>query len=252
MVDDGVAWAVGVVTSVGANAVYAVLAFLVGFVYLKIGWRRLFSVHKPRAVTVVVAGSQFQTAKHIRQNTGIGQVRAIAEIAPRFAQAYWRSRLDQVFVPTDSLNERISGDLICLGGGNSNSLTKELLETLAIEPGFPVKPIADSQIVWSGVSHKSVGDGTTLTKDFGLIVRAQNPMSTVRGAVILLLSGASTHGTHAAAKVFSTDRWFRRSGSFAAVVECGVRDGLPYNVHVVARAWRRPRDKSWTTEMVGQ
>ncbi|TFB53433.1 hypothetical protein [Cryobacterium sp. Sr3] len=251
MTSEATQWTVELLNTLFTNGLSTLLAFALGLLYLKSNSRRLFRMRQPKRVTVIVSTSaQTSTGTYRRSSTGIGQVRAVADLAPKFSLAYWRCRLDQVFVADAAIYERIEGDLVCLGGEKTNAVTLELLRELRQEPGFPISPIAESKILWNDHEYASQGDGDTLSLDYGIIVRSRNPMSMTRGPIVLVLAGASTQGSHAASKVFTSDRWFRRSGDVAALVECQVRDGFPLRSRIVARAWRGPHQTAWITDDV--
>jgi hypothetical protein len=229
-----------------AQVILAALVAAASFAYVRMGWRRLFRADDPECVTVVVsASSHTNTGAYRRASTGLGQVRAIADLAPRFAQAYWRQRLDQVFTSESELHERVEGDLLVLGGEKTNVLAWELLEAWSMEEGFPVLPCSESSIRWFGESFCSAGDGTILTKDYGLIVRNGNPFASGRGRTAILIAGASTAGVHAASRVFTSDPWFRKAPAVAALVECRVRDGFPVQVRVADRMVRERQTGAW-------
>lgn len=230
-----------------SSATFAFVLLVGGYLYLKIGARRTFRFQSAEPPTVVTTAlTPVATGRYRRAATGIGPVRALSELAPRYALAYWRRRLDHIFTSDAQLHERRSGDLILLGGEKLNEVTRDALNLLAEDSGtFPVVTTSESDIKWAGTSYASEGDGERLTADYGLVVRARNPWTSGTEATVVILTGASTHGNHAAARIFVADRWFRKSGEVAALVHCKVRDDLPVAVRVVARARRRPGSVAW-------
>lgn len=240
------AFLVDLLTNLTASTIFTALVSVGALVYVKFGWRRLFGVSNPKKVVVVVSASAHtRTGVYKRPSTGIGQVRAMAELAPRFAQAYWRQRLDRVYTADAELHERVEGDLVVLGGEKTNKLTDELLNCWSKEAGFPVVPTQKSEIVWRGKTYASDGDGAQLSVDYGLIVRAPNPLATDSQHVAILISGASTVGGHAASRSYTTKRIFRRQKYVAALVECRVRDGLPVQLRVLDTMERSKNTEQW-------
>jgi hypothetical protein len=232
------------------QALVAVVVFAAGVLWLRTGNRALFRFANPHAVTVVVSASAHtDTGTYRRSSTGIGQVRALAVLGPRFNFAYGKSLLDQVFPSDAELHERIERRLIVLGGPKTNRVAAEIVdETRDEAPTFPLEPVPESAVTWEGARYESNGDGTHLKRDHGYVVRVQNPFApTGTRATALLLGGASTSGGHAAARIFTIDRWFRRSGDYAALVECHVRDGFPTKIRVLKRAVRQ-KDGTWETQ----
>lgn len=62
-----------------------------------------------------------------------------------------------------------------------------------------------------------------ITRDYGVIVKAPNPWNSK--ATVILLFGASTHGTAAAATYFVEKRRWRRPKHFTALVQVDVTGG---------------------------
>lgn len=87
-------WVVDLLKDLTINGVSAALAFVLGVLYLESSSRRLFRMRTPTRVTVVVAASaESSTGIYRRTSTGIGQVRAVAALTPKFSLAYCRRRL---------------------------------------------------------------------------------------------------------------------------------------------------------------
>jgi hypothetical protein len=163
--------------------------------------------------------------------------------------AYGRAVLDQVFTSDAELHERIEDDLIVLGGPKTNRVATELIADVREEhPEFPIEPVPASVVAWGGDRYESVGDGTHLQRDHGYVIRIRNPFApTSARTTALLFGGASTSGGHAAARIFTLDRWFRRRSDYAALVECHVRDGFPTKIRVLERAVLT-KDGTWETQ----
>ena len=234
-------WVVSLGLDVIQQAAVAATTFVVGYFWLRVGNRSRFRYQNPSVVTVIVSASAHtMTGTYRRSSTGIGQVRALAVINRRFNTAYGRKLLDQVFTSDAELAGRIEHDLLVLGGPKTNKVAADIIaQVQADQPDFPLAPVRDSVAVWDGKEYASVGDGTQLSRDHGYVVRVRNPFAPANSrANVLIFGGASTCGGHAAARVFVTDRWFRRRGDYAALVECQVRDGFPTRVRVIARAVR--------------
>ena len=207
---------------------------------------RIFRMTEPDRVTVVVSTStNTETGSYRRSATGIGQVRALADISPRFSLAYRRKRLDNVFTCSTDLGPRACEDLVLLGGEKTNTLTWKVLERLREDSSFPVNPTPSSAIDWCGQEHVSAGDGAQLTHDYGLVLRCTNPFDPEATHRLLVLAGASTVGVHAAARILLRDRIFRRDRDLAVLVRARVDYGFPTTIEVVDYFERKSAGGPW-------
>ncbi len=210
------------------------LGFLGTRLAAKLPNRALWRLSDPASLTVCVAESAaVDTGKYIRKSTGIGQVRALAVIAPSLTRAYGRIDTRHIQLASEALGARAEGNLVCLGGVKNNARTRDIIEALAGQ-GFAVPTMDGSSICWPGgdgcVSYEAQAEQGIVLKDYGLVIRAPNPFGT--GSTVIVLAGASTYGAVAAARYFVEQCKFRR-GWFAAVVCSQVRDEYVYPPAIV-------------------
>lgn len=160
--------------------------------------------------TIVVSTSSFQeTPRYRRPQTGIGQVRAIAAIAPSLSRAYGTGldnyRLRMSF-DCDLADPLYHGDLVTIGGPKTNEVTRLVLERIAavLPEGFSFETARDGdgtsdRIVWEGATV----DGATPGEVHGVVIRCANPLG--RRGILTVLAGMGTFGTEAAAVAITTD-----------------------------------------------
>jgi hypothetical protein len=215
--------------SVGVNLFSSGVALVLGLVasraIMVISGRRLWQLSDPERVIVCVSESgAAQTGRYRRPATGIGQVRALAVVAPSLQRAYRKLDLSNVRLSTDQLADNREIDLISLGGGKNNEVTKDILECLSAKIGLPAGS-QGSAITWAAadglIAYEAETEDGAVKTDYGLIVRAGSPFRSGRSVVVL--AGASTFGTTAAARFF-VEHCRSIRGPFAAIVKAPVRD----------------------------
>jgi hypothetical protein len=135
---------------------------------------------------------------HLKPGTGIGQVRALAAIAPSVHRAWPKATGVGGTQFSKGLELDGSTHLVLIGGPRTNQMSAEFLTALHdrgrdVAGGRLPFHQEGSVIRWGERAyHASQG------LDFGLVVRAPNPYDS--GRSVVLLSGASTFGTEAAAR----------------------------------------------------
>jgi hypothetical protein len=178
--------------------------------------RRMWRYAPGGDITVVAASTAvIDTGKYSRPTTGVGQIRALALLAPCLVRAYRQVDLEQIRLASEAPGRELEHDLLVLGGAKNNRVTRQLLERI---PGLPFSAAGDV-IAWEGVDFEGTTDGRGVTHDYGYVVRARNPFAADRRVV--LIAGSHTYGTVAAA------RWF---------VEHGSERDLPADVAVLVEA----------------
>ena len=193
--------------------------------------RRLWRLSRPPQLVICAANSaNTETGKYLRPATGLGQLRALATIAPSLSRAYGSLERASIVLDQALGGAFHEADIISLGGAKNNAVTTDILESLR-RNGVPVPVSEPSSLSWPALSsplyEAETRDGTVV-KDYGMIVRARSPYQPRRTVVVL--AGASTFGTAAAARHF-VERCAFVSGDFAAIVCAEVRDK-----HVLAPA----------------
>jgi len=114
-------------------------------------------------------------------------------------------------------------NIVSLGTSKHNCVTADILRSLA-ERGVPVPHSEDSVLVWPafpGTTYEAEAYDGDVVKDFGIVIRAKSPFRQDRTVVVL--GGASTFGTAAAARYF-VERCAAVRGDFAAIICAEVRD----------------------------
>lgn len=164
--------------------------------------RRMWRYAKPESLVIVVSSSGVvDTGQYGRPTTGIGQVRALAILAPRLTRAYRKVDLERVRMSSQALGHELESDLLILGGPKTNECAELLLDQL--RPRLPLS-VSGNVITWNGTTYEGVADEGHVTRDFGYIVRVPNPFAPHHRIVIV--AGSHTYGGVAAA------RWWAENG----------------------------------------
>lgn len=216
--------------AIGINVLSAGILAGTGFVATRLSAmlpnRALWRLSDPGNLTICVAESTaVDTGKYLRRGTGVGQLRALAEISPSLTRAYGAIDTRYIQLAGDPLGVRAEGDLICLGGVKTNHRTADLLDAFARQ-GYDVPSMDGSIILWPADGKDARYEADTVDNavvmDYGFVIRAPNPLGATSTAIVL--AGASTYGVVAAARYFVDACKYRR-GWFAALVRSPVRDG---------------------------
>lgn len=250
-------WLGDVSSNVVANAVAALVGALSVWVWRRTANRRIWSLSDERTVVLYVAEDAREVVtkgrsaddppslsedevRYVRSATGIGQVRALAALAPSLRAAYRRLDLGVVRMAGEGVAGDQQCDLISLGGAkNSQKATGAILRELS-DRYVLASPSRDDWLTWvaddgserryhaQGATTERYADGSLIREDeircdYGLVVKAPNPWNP--RATVIVLAGASTHGTAAAASFFVSQRRWRRPKYFTALVRVGVAGG---------------------------
>lgn len=184
--------------------------------------RRAWRYTDPSKLVIVVSSSAtVDTGEYKRPTTGIGQIRALAILAPSLTRAYQRMDLERIRMSAQHLGHELENDLLILGGPKTNECAKRMFDRLA--PRLPFT-MTGSVIDWGGTRYEGSVRDQAVTRDVGYIVRAANPISPRHR--IVMLGGSHTYGVVAAA------RWFTEHGGdrahapdLAVLVESDVMPG---------------------------
>jgi hypothetical protein len=190
--------------------------------------RRLWRLSRRSELVVCAAQStSSETGRYIRPATGIGQLRALATIAPSLSRAYGSLSEANIVLAKSMAGTYHEADIVSLGGSKNNPVTADILRSLR-EKGVPAPHSDESRLSWPALTatifEAETIDGEVV-KDYGMLLRARSPYN--RGRTVVVLAGASTFGTAAAARYFVEQCAFTR-GNFAAIVTADVR-----NTHVL-------------------
>lgn len=190
----------------------------------QVGARRLWRLHDYQDVVIVTSLSvSSDTGTYFRPATGLGQVRALATIAPSLMRTGNKTASRHLRFPEQCDGDHLCRDLILLGGPKNNDRTADFLEKLNPEK-LPTQSGSRISVPDFGELEGSVVDGD-VKYDYGLVIAVPNPFSRERRAI--LLSGSHTFGVEAAATWWVMKKGSRKrfgSGAYAAVVGCTVRN----------------------------
>ncbi len=231
-------WLEGVPANVIANMIALAVGFAGSRLWAKAAYRRMWSLHDPSKLVIFVAADAHEeihkgSARYVRPATGVGQVRALALIAPSLRTAYRRVDLSKILMSDEGMRSELRSDLITLGGAKNNRVTEMIMNKLSTLYELP-PPSPGEELSWIDregarpTSYEATG-GTHLTsddqveRDYGVMVKAPNPWNPK--STVIVLFGASTHGTAAAAAYFVGQRRWARPDHFAALVEVNVAGG---------------------------
>jgi hypothetical protein len=216
------------VTSIGSAVISGAFFLLVQRAYARVSSRWLWQLRDPKTARIFVADSTTtDTGEYVRPATGIGQVRALAALAPSLARAYPEIDFDRTLMASECTGEMLESDLVVLGGPKNNQVSRDLLAALGDR--CPARQ-EGSQIIWSDGSGKQraysgIVEQGDVKRDVGLVIQCPNPLN--KNRTLILVSGSHTYGTVAAARYFvQRGRTLpdRRNGS-VALVEADVRHG---------------------------
>ncbi len=196
----------------------------------------LWQLREPRNLVIITAASDSShTGQYRRKSTGIGQMRAMAYLAPSLTAAYPDIELRNVRLSDENLASARDADLLLLGGPKNNQQTRELLDLLQEQQPANQQ---GSVILWDGDEHLGDAEDDAVIDDFGLMIRTRNPFSP-RDRTAVLLTGSHTHGTMAAAKFFAEEllrrhpRQVAANQNLSALVGCEIEGAYPYDMDLV-------------------
>lgn len=220
--------AAGAILSSGLTAGVAALRW---WVVKRLPAKRTWRFNNANSMVVVVASSAvIDTGVYQRPTTGIGQVRALALLAPSLMRAYRDIDLERVRMSSQPLGHEFESDLLILGGPKNNAYAEMVMgalsERLPFHLDYPT-------IRWGSTEYESVVEGGVVKTDVGYVIRAVNPVSPSHRLVII--GGLHTYGTTAAA------RWWADHGSSRT---------LPEDVAVLIKADVLPGDHAAPPQML--
>ena len=194
------------------------LLTLLGFIWRKRSAGRRWGLTKPESLKIVLSSSATQdTGEYQRPATGIGQVKALALLSPSLVRAHRSIDLQGVVLSNDHRGTDLEGDLLLLGGPKTNEVTKQALDELAKRFGVTQE---ESVIHAGDKTYSGESDGTEVSVDYGIVIRAASPFA--ENSRVVVLSGSHTYGTIGAARYFAKAKLPR--GAFAAVIKSKVVD----------------------------
>jgi hypothetical protein len=211
---------------IAVNLAWAILAWIAARLYIRARVRHrareLWPFHDFENFAIIVARTEdVETGKYKRPQPGLGELRALALLAPSLDKASKKTDFQDVKTANE-LGTGFTGDLIVLGGPKNNDLTRRILDHLPAELKLKQQ---GSSILWGADSYEGMTDGDVVSDDYGLIIRMNSPFASHRSVVVL--SGSHTYGVIAAAAWYAASERDRkslpRSGhSFAALVRSDV------------------------------
>ncbi|WP_086838275.1 hypothetical protein [Amycolatopsis kentuckyensis] len=167
---------------------------------------------------------------------GKGEILALVEIETQLRELGFEGKI----VESKELNSRdLRSDLVLIGGPDGNSVTATMLGRLdqVVSYEFTRDTGGGNAVIdrrtdsASAPQYDQSGDPIS---DYGLIIRAANPLAP-ETAEIVILAGCWGYGTTAAAEKLSDRRFLRKqrkSKHFEALVETTVVRGAHYNTRV--------------------
>ncbi len=231
------------------NLLASLIWFLLGlFVYHT---SRLFILIKPtkklwnlynqkNLIICVAASAQIDTGRYLRPTTGIGQVRAIGYIIESLSAAY-DVKIENIFLSTDQVQKQIEKDLIVLGGPKNNEISKLFLEKIknlkiVQQNSDGIQWLKNGEKTYAGLTENGV-----IIKDYGLIIRIENPFSSINKTSFCLFTGCHTYGTIAAAKYFTENYikdikiYTKKKKNIIILVECDVINEYPTSLKMLEK-----------------
>jgi hypothetical protein len=231
----------GVPANVIANAIALIIGIAATRLWSKVANRRIWSLDDPSTLLIFVAEDSREfvskgKANYVRSSTGVGQARALAVIAPSLRTAYREVDFGKVLMSGEGIGRDRRSDLITLGGAKNNLVTREIMNALSARYILPV-PSPQEGLSWineeggrpklyeadGGPTDGDLSRDDRIERDYGVIVKAPNPWNPK--AAVIVLYGASTHGTAAAASYFVERNVSDRPEHFTALVAVDVTGG---------------------------
>ncbi len=234
-------WLSGVPADLIANIAAVSLGVAAAWLFGRAINRRIWSLGEPSKLVIFIAEDSKEFVSktnvgYVRPATGVGQARALAILAPSLRTAYRSVDLGKVLMPGEGIARDRRSDLITLGGAKNNLVTREIMNALAVRYGLPVPTPAEG-LSWihkmgerpklyeaeGARTERDVIRDDQIEHDYGVVVKAPNPWNPK--TTVIVLYGASTHGTAAAANYFVKRRPGKRPEYFTALVEVNVTGG---------------------------
>lgn len=104
-----------------ADVVFVSLGAAAAWLSGKVAHRRRWSLGDPSKLAIFIAEDaqelvRKKDASYVRRATGVGQVRALAHIAPSLRKAYRDAALGKLVMSSAGIERDLTSDLITLGG----------------------------------------------------------------------------------------------------------------------------------------
>ena len=180
------------------------------------------------SIVIMAKSVETDTGKYTRPATGLGQVRALAMISPTLSEVSGEIDVNRVVFSDFHLHHLFENNLVLLGGVKNNEMTRMILSKLSDDKNLVSQK--DSLITWDGVTYEGkVNAEGEIETDYGYFIRCKNPFGT-KGTVVVILAGAHTYGTLAAARWYVEESQKRGSAVrnhryFEGLVEVNVIKG---------------------------
>lgn len=201
--------------------------------------RKLWNINNIKNLSVILSTSVVtDTGKYMRPATGLGQVKALALVSNSLNVAYKNFEINNIQLSEMTNGEMLKGNVISLGGPNTNKITKILLKK--INERIEIVNQVGNDFQWCHgeklLFSPYVQDKKVLV-DYGLIVATSNPLESNNR--VFIFSGGHTYGTAAAAQYFTEKvyrdivHWSKHWNQYFAVIRCDVIDDCHMNVKLV-------------------
>ncbi len=180
------------------------------------------------SIVILAKSVETDTGKYRRPATGLGQVRALAMISPTLSEVTGELDVNRVVFSDFHLHNFLENNLVLLGGVKNNEITRLIMTKLC--GGKNLLSQKDSVITWGEVNYEGkVNTEGEIETDYGYFIRRKNPFGT-KGTVVVILAGAHTYGTLAAARWYVEESQKRGSAIrnhryFEGLVEVNVVKG---------------------------
>ena len=162
--------------------------------------RRLWRLSRPIDLTICVATSTAtKTDRYTRLATGIGQVRALAEIAHSLKTAYGEAADPCLHMSQGMPPEALRKDIIFLGGPKNNAASSRFIEATHKQTGVVFDSEDQNLIVIDDKPYPAQASSGEVQRDYALIIATDNPFCAGKRA--LFFAGSHTYGTGAAGRL---------------------------------------------------
>jgi hypothetical protein len=166
---------------------------------------------------------------------GIGDLRGLHELIEQLGDARLTG-FKVEYALTLNTEDRY-GNLVLLGGSDTNALTDEFMQKVGAQVEFrndgePAKPpILHDNAYDSGSIRPELSNNTVVT-DCGVLIRARNPMNPDKWVVII--AGCLGFGTWAGVRLTTTDDLRHAPEAFECIFKATVDSGSPRSITPVA------------------
>jgi len=196
--------------------------------------RLIWEFLHPEKIIICVAIKKINTKDYKKPVTGIGQLKAIAYIVTSLNKAYKEIDFKNILSSEEELGRDIDSDIILLGGPKTNKIAGRFFE---IFKGYNIaSQDKNGNIFWKENSKPEKYEGKItdgkVTKDYGLIIKMHNILSTSKKTKLILFAGCHTYGTIAAAQYFCEylPKEIRKEENYALLISCDILNGYPTNL----------------------